>query len=385
MKSLKTCWRVGWRVGVCVLLLAFIFHAIFLNEGRMAAPRGDWDRAGRLEQWRIAWTIGPRELWHTLSLIHPGAMALSLVLMCATIMLGVVRWRMVLEVQGLHLPMSRATGISFVAAFFNSFLLGSTGGDLMKAYYAARETHHKKTEAVVTVFVDRLIGLWAMLLFAALMMLPNASLVLTHDELSVPSLLILLMLGGLSVVLGVAFWGGVSRRFPRARHWLRKLPKGELVERSLDSCRQFGKHKRFLLKTVAISGVINTVSVLQVLVLGAGLGLSISPAAMFVIVPIVFCISALPITPSGLGVRENLFVLMLAIPGIGLPKTATLAAITSFKTSALSLSLLAYASSLFWSLVGGVVYLGLKQKEHLEEVTHPETLPDPECEMPNAE
>ena len=36
----------------------------------------------------------------------------------------------------------------------------------MKAYYAARETHHKKTEAVLTVFVDRVIGLWSMLLFA---------------------------------------------------------------------------------------------------------------------------------------------------------------------------------------------------------------------------
>jgi hypothetical protein len=47
-----------------------------------------------------------------------------------------------------------AAEISLVAHFFNSFLLGSTGGDLMKAYYAARETHHKKTEAVMTVFAD---------------------------------------------------------------------------------------------------------------------------------------------------------------------------------------------------------------------------------------
>jgi hypothetical protein len=131
----------------------------------------------------------------------------------------------------------------------------------------------------------------------------------------------------------------------------------------LDSCRQFGKHKRFLLKTVAVSVVINTVWVLQIMVLAAGLGLNISPQALFVIVPVIFCISALPITPSGLGVRENLFVLMLAIAEIGVPKT-----------SALSLSLLAYASSLCWSLVGGVVYLGLREKEHLEEVTHPETV-----------
>jgi uncharacterized membrane protein YbhN (UPF0104 family) len=77
----------------------------------------------------------------------------------------------------------------------------------------------------------------------------------------------------------------------------------------------------------------------------------------------IFCISSLPITPSGLGVRENLFVLMLAVPEIAVPKTA-----------ALSLSLLAYASSLFWSLAGGVVYLSLKKKQHLEEVTHEENV-----------
>ena len=79
----------------------------------------------------------------------------------------------------------------------------------------------------------------------------------------------------------------------------------------------------------------------------------------------IFCISALPITPSGLGVRENLFVLMLAVPEIGVPKT-----------TALSLSLLAYAGSLFWSLVGGIVYLGLKKKQHLEEVTQEDALPE---------
>jgi uncharacterized protein (TIRG00374 family) len=365
MKRIKALWQVSWRVGVCVLLLAFIFHAIFLNEGRAAAAREgiDWSRLSRGEQWRMAWTTGPTGLWHTLCLIHPGALAISLLLVLATVILGVVRWRMVLEVQGLHLPMGRALGISFVAQFFNCFLLGSTGGDLMKAYYAARETHHKKTEAVVTVFVDRLIGLWAMLLFAALMMIPNLALLLRHDELSAPALLIVAMLGALTCVLGVAFWGGVSKRFPRARQMLRKIPKGELMEKSLDSCRQFGKHKRFLLEAVGVSLVVNVVWVLQVIALGVGLNLHITPVALFMIVPTVFCISALPITPSGLGVRENLFVLMLAVPEIGVPKT-----------SALSLSLLAYASSLFWSLVGGLVYMGLKDKEHLEEVTHPDTV-----------
>lgn len=357
MSALRKQWSVCWRLILCVLLLGWILHSIFSSDGKNAAQSLglNWDHLTRLQQWKLSWTHGPKDLWETICQVHPAALGLSLVFMCLTIIIGVARWRMVLDVQGLGLPWGRALSISFVAQFFNSFLLGSTGGDLIKAYYAARETHHKKTEAVVTVFVDRLIGLWSLLLFAAVMMIPNVHLVTAHKGLALPALFILGMLGASSVVLGVAFWGGVSRRFPRARHYLRRLPKGEYLERSLDSCRRFGAEKGFLPKVVGISIVLNIVWVLQVLTLSSGLDLAVPPIALFFIVPTVFCISALPITPSGLGVRENLFVVMLATLGIA-------------RKSSLSLSLLAYAASLFWSMVGGIVYASLRDKEHLAEV-----------------
>lgn len=359
MSAKKKIWHLSWRLVVALFLLAFIFHTIFRNEGRVAWSHQDppWDSLSRWQQWRIAWTLGPVELWRTISLIPWRVFAVSLGLMGLTILIGVVRWQRVLRVQGLALPMGRAAGISFVAHFFNSFLLGSTGGDLMKAYYAARETHHKKTEAVVTVLVDRLIGLWAMLLFAGAMMLPNLALLTHHRRLAALALIILAMLVACSVILGVAFWGGVSRRFPRARIFLRRLPRAESIERAVEACRQFGRGKRFLFETLALSMVLNAVCVLQLLVIARGLDLNIPVRVLFVVVPMIICISALPITPSGLGVRENLFVWMLAVPEINVPAT-----------SALSLSLLAYAGSLFWSLVGGAVYLGLKERQHLEEV-----------------
>jgi hypothetical protein len=362
MKSLKACWSVAWRVGVCVLLLVWIFHSIFLNEGKLAAQGAglNWQAMSRAQQWHWAWSNGPRDLWHTLTMTPSWALLASTVVVGLALFIGVVRWRVVLEAQGLHLPLGRATRISFVAQFFNSFLLGSTGGDLIKAYAAARETHHKKTEAVTTVFVDRLVGLWAMLFFASLMMPPNFYLLRTSGQLAAPALFILAMLGGLSVVLGLAFWGGVSKRFPRARHQVRRLPKGELLERALDSCRQFGRQRAFLLKTIAISFVLNVLWVVQVWILGRGLALNISPVALLVIVPIIFCISALPITPNGLGVRENLFVIMLAALAIS-------------RTAALSVSLIASAEGLFWSLVGGVIYMGLRDNEPLSQITHGQT------------
>ena len=362
MKRLKAWWSVGWRVAVCVLLLLWIFHTIFLNEGRLFARQHglQWAQMSRSEQWHLAWSNGPRELWRTLSQVYLGALLLSVVLQGVVLGVGVVRWRLVLETQGIYLSFGRAARISLVAQFFNAFLLGSTGGDLIKAYYAARETHHQKTEAVTTVFVDRLVGLWAMLFFAGVMMLPNMSMLTRHRDMAASALMILGMLVTLTIVLTVAFWGGISKRLPRARHYLRRLPKGHLLEKSLDSCRQFGKQKVFLSKAVALSLGLNVIMVLQIAVLGAGMGLSIRFVDLFMalllIVPIISCISAVPITPNGLGVREGLFVLMLGV--IAVPDTA-----------ALSISLLASAEGIFWSLLGGFLYMGLREKEHLAEVT----------------
>ncbi|HEY3857876.1 MAG TPA: lysylphosphatidylglycerol synthase transmembrane domain-containing protein [Verrucomicrobiae bacterium] len=358
MKRLKAWWSVGWRVGFCLFLLAWIFHSIFMTEGKMAAQSNglNWSTMERTQQWKMAWTTGPEELWHMLRTIQVWALVTSAAIVGLALFVGVLRWRMVLEAQGLHLALWRATEISFVAQFFNSFLLGSTGGDLIKAYYAARETHHKKTEAVTTVFVDRLVGLWAMLFFAGVMMLPNVRLIKLSRDIYVPAGFILAMLAGLSVALALAFWGGVSKRFPQARNLLRKIPKGEVLERALDSCREFGKKKDFLLKTIGISLLLNVLWVIQIMVLAHGMGLSISGMALFFIVPVIFCISALPITPNGLGVRENLFVFMLAV--IGVPRTASL-----------SVSLVASAEGLFWSMIGGLIYMGAREKDHLEEVT----------------
>ena len=358
MSAGRQIWSAGWRAGLGALLLVWIFHLIFTNEAAHN-PGYDAQAWANLSWWgqtQTAWAQGPTHLWRTLALVGPLSLVLSFVLMGMTILVGVWRWRMVLRVQGLILPWGRAAEISLVAHFFNSFLLGSTGGDLMKAYYAARETHHRKTEAVVTVFVDRLMGLWAMLLFAGLMMVPNLSLLFSHDRLRALALMIVAMLVVGSGVVVVAFRSGLSKGWPGAHAWLRRLPKGEGLERSLESCRQFGREPFFIVRTLGVSMLLNSICVLQVLVLSWGLHLKISPVALFVIVPIIICLSAIPITPSGLGVRENLFVFMLAEPSINVPAT-----------SALSLSLLAYAGSLFWSLVGGVVYATFRRRHHLRE------------------
>jgi glycosyltransferase 2 family protein len=352
------------RLGVCGSLLAWIFFKIFDREGCLAlqAKQIAVDDLTFWQRWQAAWQYGPPELWKTIHLVDPVALAISLVFMGITLLIGMWRWRMVLRVQGLELSPVRTVEISLISHFFNSFLLGSSGGDLIKAYYAARETHHQKPEAILTVVVDRIIGLFAMLVFACLMMVPNWHLVWSYRRLLAVAGVIVLMLMACGVFLLLAFWGGVSRHWPQARVWFRKLPKADLCERTLEAARRFGRDPAFLMKAIGLSMALNLACVGQFVALAHGLGLTMPVTFLALVVPAIICISALPITPSGLGVRENLYVWMLAVPEINIPATP-----------ALSLSLLAYGGSLAWSMVGGMVYLFLRDRQHLDEVTQSET------------
>ena len=228
-----------------------------------------------------------------------------MLLVGAALIVGIARWRMVLAAGGFNLSFGRAAEISLVAHFFNSFLLGTAGGDVMKAYYAARETHHKKTEAVVTVFVDRVIGLWAMLLFASIMILPNWHL-FRQPGLRTFTAGMLIMTFAATGFVFIAFRGGVSKRWSSARAWLRRLPKGDWLERLLDSCRVYGNERPRCSRALALSMLLNFICVLQFWALARGLNMNVSLLALCFVVPTVICISALPISPSGIGVRENL-------------------------------------------------------------------------------
>ena len=370
MKSAaKKLWKITWRIGVCVLLLAWIFQAIFYDEGRQAWEQkgpsilepeqpisSRWQDLSRLQRFYIALTYGPPGVLENLRSMETGPLILSFILMGATIMSGVIRWQTVLKVHGLEMPLLRTTQISLIAQFFNSFLLGSIGGDVLKAYYVARETHHKKTEAVVTVLVDRIIGMFSLLLFACIMLPPNWSLVGDIKIRAVIGLMIA-MTAGCALVMFLFFRGGVSKRFPKAREYLKRLPKGEVLERSLEAFREFGRNRRFWWEIIPVAILGNVIIIFHFISLTWGFRLHVSPTALAEIVPTVTSISALPITPSGLGVRENLYVLMLSAPSVNVEAS-----------TALLLSLIGYATSLAWSLIGGLVYITQRDKQHLQEI-----------------
>ncbi len=79
-----------------------------------------------------------------------------------------LRWWILLRVQSVFLPLKRVSEFYMVGAFFNLFLLGSTGGDAVKAFYVLRESPpERRAGAILAVIMDRLLGLLALIGLAA--------------------------------------------------------------------------------------------------------------------------------------------------------------------------------------------------------------------------
>src|SRR5437660_4780562 len=77
------------------------------------------------------------------------------------------RWHVLLKVQKISLSLPSLTGLFFIGMFYNQFLPGGTGGDIIKSYYLLTETPDKKAGALLAVVFDRFIGLVALVAITA--------------------------------------------------------------------------------------------------------------------------------------------------------------------------------------------------------------------------
>src|SRR5213592_1037040 len=72
-----------------------------------------------------------------------------------------IRWQILLRVQKIRLNVPRLIGLFLIGMFYNQFLPGGTGGDIIKSYLLLKETK-AKAGALLAVVFDRLIGLVAL-------------------------------------------------------------------------------------------------------------------------------------------------------------------------------------------------------------------------------
>lgn len=296
-----------------------------------------------------------------------GAALLAILIFLPVPVLQSIRLVWMLAVQDVRLSYWNSIKLSYAGNFFNFAMPGTVGGDLIKAYYVTRFTH-QKTEAVTTVFLDRVIGLLGLMILATATFVAS----IVFDRVEWDDKLFHVLVTGLGFVWAGLFAGCILLFSTRLRHAIllpqlaERLPGGAQLLRIGRATVKMRQHKTLVVLSLGNTIVLQLIVLIAAYQMAQALRMAGSFDIYFIGVPIGFLIAAIPATPpQGFGVMEWVYVLFFARGGLN-PNSA-----------ALAFALANRLTQLVWALPGLLVpLLGAHVPSHAEleqlERTDPE-------------
>ncbi|MBT7813389.1 MAG: flippase-like domain-containing protein [Proteobacteria bacterium] len=269
------------------------------------------------------------------------------------------RWWFLLRANGLNVRFLEAQKYGWIGLFFNNALPGATGGDVIKAVYIARHCSGDKVRAIVSIFVDRVIGLVS-LLFVGFM----ASL-MAMDRF--PVFASTIWLTGIGVLFFCFLLVSPSLRklirFDAIVSWLpQKI--GKLISELDQAILYYREHLQGIGLWILASPLIYTLFIGSFYLMSESLGVGISLKDLFFIVPVASVIQGIPIAPAGWGIGEAAYGALIGKFGaVSLPETVDAEQI--MRTRGVALSILHRVHVVAWSLLGGLFVL-LDRKREVE-------------------
>jgi len=272
------------------------------------------------------------------------------------------RWRILLRAQGQHIPFWKLFESYLVATFFNYALLGTIGGDVVRMLDTGLG-RKRGAQAVSSVFVERLTGLAAMILLAALGMALLA--VWRGSQTDGAGATMHLMVWGAFVLFAIFCIALYLLTHPRVAEWLgRRLDKPwpllGTIRRSVlklyEALAVFRGNRRPVYANLAWALLLQLNVAAHYFCLGLAMGLGpvrdapIQHAFSYmVLVPLITLILTIPVTPGGAGLRE--LTLKELRRGLGCAATSAGAA------QAYAMGWLQVASKLVYGVAGLVIFI----------------------------
>jgi uncharacterized protein (TIRG00374 family) len=250
-----------------------------------------------------------------------------------------IRWHLLLESLGIRLSFFRSLVLNLVGAFYNAFMPGTTGGDLIKAYYAARQTADHRTRAVLSVLIDRAIGLMALILLGGAM---------AAYQWHIPDCRRVAILSG--AIVAAALLGMVVFYSRRLRRWtgldfvLKRLPMQRQVQKAVGGLEMYRDRPLPLITALLLSFPVHATAIISATFAGWAFGLPLPVFYYWVVVPVIALVGAIPISPQGAGVMEFFAVELTRRHGVSISQAFVLV---------MSIRLM----QVFWNLVAGVFVL----------------------------
>lgn len=278
--------------------------------------------------------VGLRDTWESLQGANLDYLLAVFFLYLLSIVLRSYRWRIFLNTQDVQASIPKLISLYLIGVFFNLVLPTGFGGDVVRIYELSHYSS-RTASSITTVFMDRLSGFLALFAMAASALAFSYRLV--PPEAGVTIIVIFLAsLVGTGALFSRSFW----RRLKELPLLSSLVQKERVKELYLSA--QIYSFPPFL-QAVFLSLAFNILLMIMNYLAALAFGVRISFWYFLLFIPIISFLLLLPISLSGLGVREGVYVYLFSRVGVD-------------PALALATSLSIYAVTVATGLLGALIY-----------------------------
>ena len=285
-------------------------------------------------------TVPVADIWTALVSSRPIPLALAALTILVARFLGAIRTKILMDHQGLPFSLMSIFQISCASTFYGMLLPGGFSGGIIRWYRLSRP-QNGGSEVFAVILAERLVDFLVLALWGLLG--------LTAEK---PDQQAAIVFGGLAVVAGICLFISLAMllqwetslvrfllRYTQRSYWIPAAIR-EGSRRIGAAIAQF--NHLGLRKTVAIlsfSFLFHAVASVTFFLMAMALGLNLSLISIVWLRAATILLTAVPLSPSGVGVREFGLIYLLLPFGVPAPQ-------------AVAFSFLQYAGLLFVALIG---------------------------------
>ena len=270
---------------------------------------------------------------------------------------GALRWWLCLRIAWIPLGFPHAVGLHFLGLFTSLFLPGTAGGDAAKITALMFWYRDRKLAAVLAVLMERLSGLFIVMVWTTVVAGLRAEWFQQTPATGALFHTVLIFLGTVALVMVAWYLTNRPGRALRHPHW---FPFGARVSQIAGVFDLFFAGGRRAVAVLLLAGVCHAGNVGLYYFAARAQGMDWALADALSLMPVIDVVTMLPVTLSGLGLREAVFQALLVPLSAAAPAVAVFVSLTGFLVGAT------------WSLPGAAVFFWLRAPPDKRKRSHKE-------------
>lgn len=235
-----------------------------------------------------------------LSQVNKSLLAVACGCYLAMLLILGLRWWFLLRIQDIHIPLWEAMRLTFLGYLFSNAVPGTVGGDLLKAWYVSKHTP-RKAAVVMSIFVDRMLGMTELTLLAAVMV----GVVLIW-QLADPSTIFSPMIA-VAVLLGVLVFGFLFvfsqgfRKLLGLQRIYQRWPIAHHFEAAGEAAGIYRSQIGGLIKAIGVTFGAHIIWITGIAIIGMSLNIQTPFYTYLLNTPLIYILAAGIPTPGGVG------------------------------------------------------------------------------------